>query len=344
MKAAAITSFSSPLEIVEMAKPVPGPRQLLVRMEVSGLCRTDVHAAQGDWPVRPRLPLVPGHEGIGIVEARGTEVDNHAVGDRVAIAWLGGVCGQCRYCVDGRENLCEAQLNTGYSVNGTLAEYAVTDAAAAVGVPTGVDPFDAAPLTCAGVSAYKAIKVARIMPTERVAVFGIGGLGHLAVQYARLVGATVIAVDVEEGKLELSRRLGAHHCVNARNVKPVEAIRDLGGADVAVVLAPSNEVFGQAFRALRRGGRMVCIALPGRGEFTIPVFDTVMHGLTVTGSVVGTRNDLREVFELHAQGQTQVVAERRRLEEINTSIEQLLYGAVPARIVFDLRPEALASS
>ncbi|GAB3195114.1 alcohol dehydrogenase AdhP [Nocardioides hungaricus] len=337
MKAAVVTSFTTPLELQDRPVPEPGPGQVLVRIEVSGLCHTDIHAAHGDWPVKPTPPFVPGHEGVGVVEALGPGVTHRAVGDRVAIPWLGHACGHCDHCISGWETLCEEQQNSGYSIDGTFAEYAVADAAYVVPVPTGVDPRDAAPLTCAGVTTYKAIKVAGIRPAERVAVFGIGGLGHLAVQYARLVGGTVIAVDVEDEKLELARELGADHVVNARTTDPVAAIEALGGADVAVVLAVIPSVFEQALAALRRGGRLVCVGLPPEtdGPMSLPIFSTVLKGVSVIGSIVGTRQDLAEVFDLHARGRTRVVAETRKLDEVNGAIDDVLSGRAPARIVFE---------
>jgi propanol-preferring alcohol dehydrogenase len=227
MHAAVVTDFTSPLEIQDRPVPVPGAGQVLVRIEASGLCHTDIHAAHGDWPVKPTPPFVPGHEGVGIVEALGAGVTNRSVGERVALPWLGHACGHCDYCVSGWETLCESQQNTGYSIDGGLAEFALADADYVVPVPAGVSAHDAAPLTCAGVTTYKAIKVAGIRPTERVAVFGVGGLGHLAVQYAALVGGSVIAVDVEQAKFDLAGELGAHHLVNARETDPVAAIEQM---------------------------------------------------------------------------------------------------------------------
>ena len=338
MKAAVVTSFTEPLEVQDREIPAPGPGQVLVRMEATGLCHTDIHAAHGDWPVKPTPPFVPGHEGVGIIEALGEGVTQRAVGDRVALPWLGRACGHCDHCVAGWETLCEEQQNTGYSIDGSFAEYAVADATYVVPVPDGVSPRDAAPLTCAGVTTYKAIKVAHIRPSERVAVFGIGGLGHLAVQYARLVGGVVIAVDVEDDKLELAHELGADHVVNARTTDPVAAIEALGGADVAVVLAVIPSVFEQAFAALRRGGRLVCVGLPPEsdGPMSLPIFPTVLKGISVIGSLVGTRNDLAECFDLHARGLTRVVTETRRLEDVNACFEEVLAGEVPARLVFEM--------
>ena len=336
MKAAVVTDFGKPLEIQELPVHEPGPGQVLVRMLASGLCHTDIHAAHGDWPVKPHPPFIPGHEGVGAVERVGAGVSDALLGTRVAVPWLGSSCGHCRYCLTGWETLCESQVNTGYSVDGCYAEYAVADAGAVVAVPESLTTLDAAPLTCAGVTTYKAIKVARVVPTERVAVFGIGGLGHLAVQYARIVGAFVTAVDVEPDKLGLAQELGADRIVNARRHDPVAEIQAAGGADVAVVLAAAPQVFEQAYRSLRRGGRLVCVALPGDGAtISVPIFETVLGGITVLGSIVGTRQDLAEVFALHAAGRTQVAAESRRLEQVNECFDEVLTGRAEARLVFE---------
>ncbi|SQE00102.1 MULTISPECIES: zinc-dependent alcohol dehydrogenase [unclassified Parafrankia] len=335
MQAAVVTDFRAPLQIVDRPVPTPGPGQVLVRIEASGLCHTDIHAAHGDWPVKPTPPFVPGHEGVGVVEVLGAGVTGRAVGDRVAIPWLGYACGRCRYCIGGWETLCEGQHNSGYTVDGAFAEYAVADADYAVPVPAGVSSFDAAPLTCAGVTTYKAIKVAGVVPAETVAVFGIGGLGHLALQYARIAGGFVVGVDVTEPKLALATELGADHVVNARSTDPVEAIQKLGGADVAVALAASPRAFEQAFASLRRGGRLVCVALPADGTMSIPIFDLVLKGISVRGSIVGTRNDLAEVFRLHAAGRTRVIAARRKLDDVNVCMDEVLASEVPARLVFE---------
>jgi propanol-preferring alcohol dehydrogenase len=336
MRAAVVERFDQDIRIEDAPVPAPAAGQALVRIEASGLCHTDIHAAHGDWPVTPTPPFIPGHEGVGIVEEIADDVTAVRVGDRVALPWLGHACGHCQYCIDGRETLCLEQRNTGYSIDGAFAQYAVADAAYVVRVPDGVSAVDAAPLTCAGVTTYKAIKVARVTPAERVAVFGIGGLGHLALQYARLVGGITVAVDVTEEKLDLAKELGADQVVNAATEDPVAAIQAAGGADVAVVLAANSAVFDQAYRSLRRGGRLVCVALPKDGTFPVPIFDLVLGGKSVIGSIVGTREDLREVFALHAAGRTRVISEVRRLDDVAASMEDVLAGQVSARIVFDL--------
>lgn len=336
MKAAVVSMFRKPLEIKDLPEPEPGPGQLLVRVEASGLCHTDIHAAHGDWPVKPKLPLVPGHEGVGHVMEIGAGVSESLRGKRVAVPWLATSCGRCRYCLTGWETLCESQRNTGYSVDGAYAEYALAYANGVVEVPDGVSAFDAAPLTCAGVTTYKAIKVARITPAERVAVFGIGGLGHLAVQYARIVGGLVSAVDIDKVKLDLAEELGADQLVNAQTTDPVKELHKVGGADVAVVLAASPKVFEQAYQSLRRGGRMVMVGLPGdNATVDVPIFQTVLGGISVVGSIVGTRQDLAEVFALHAAGRTKVIAEPRQLADVNTCFDDILASRVPARLVFE---------
>src|SRR3954468_21305548 len=333
-KAAVVHDFSSELAIEQVPEVPLLDGQVRVKVEASGLCHTDIHAAHGDWPVKPSPPFVPGHEGVGIVVELGPGVTEVAVDDRVAMPWLGYACGTCDYCVSGWETLCLQQKNMGYSIDGGLGEYTTAYARYVVQVPAGIDPFDAAPLTCAGVTTYKAVKVAGTRPSDLVAVFGVGGLGHLAIQYAAIAGATVVAVDLYDEKLSLALELGATHTVNARLRDPADAIQELGGADQAIVLAVAPTAFEQAYRSLRRGGTLVFVALPKDNHVELPIFETVLNGITVVGSIVGTRNDLREVFELHAQGRTQVIRETRSLDEVNEAIDDVEAGRVTARIVF----------
>jgi propanol-preferring alcohol dehydrogenase len=337
MKAAVVHDFQKPLRIQDIAKPEPGPGQVVVKIETSGLCHTDIHAAHGDWPVKPTPPFVPGHEGVGLVEQIGLGVAGLREGDRVAVPWLGWACGYCEYCASGRETLCPDQRNTGYSVDGCYAEYVLADAAYVGRVPDGVDPLDAAPLSCAGITTYKAVKVSGARSSDLVAVFGIGGLGHLAVQYARIAGASVAAVDLVDSKLELARELGAQHTVNAAVEDPAEAIQALGGADAAICLAVSPKACEQAFKSLKPGGTLVFVGLPADNYVRLPIFETVLQGITVVGSIVGTRVDLAETFELHDDGRTRVVRETRQLDDVNEAFEQIEKGAVDARLIFDFR-------
>jgi len=336
-QAAVVHDFKAPLTIEERPVPTPGEGQVLVRIEASGLCHTDIHAAHGDWPVKPTLPLVPGHEGVGRIEAIGPEVHGpFGEGDRIAIPWLGYACGECRYCNDGRETLCEKQLNSGYAIDGAYAEYALAYARHAVRVPEAVESLVAAPLTCAGVTTYKAVKVSGARPSMLAVVFGVGGLGHLAVQYAEIAGCTVVAVDIHDDKLEFAKQLGATYTVNAATQDPVEEIKKLGGADVAIATAVSPAAFEQAFASMARGGTLVFVGLPAENIVKLPIFETVLQGITIRGSIVGTHQDLEEVFHLHELGRTKVLYQTRRLDQVNEAFREVEDGSAgTARLVFE---------
>ncbi|MEW2399451.1 zinc-dependent alcohol dehydrogenase [Streptomyces sp. NPDC046862] len=340
MRAAVVRALGEPLVIEERPDPEPGPGQVRIRVEASGLCHTDIHAARGDWPVRPNPPFVPGHEGVGLVEALGDGVTHLTVGQRVAVPWLGSACGRCEHCLSGWETLCERQVNTGYGCDGGHAEKMLARADFAQPVPDGINPMEAAPLTCAGVTTYKALKVAGVRPAQLVAISGIGGLGHLAVQYAKIAGATVAAVDVTDDKLALAAELGADLVIDARREDPGEVLRRHGGAHAALALAVNEAAFRAVNSGLRRGGKLVMVALPAHGTIQVPIFDTVLGGTSVIGSIVGTRQDLAEVFQLHAAGRTKVVYETRPLASVNECVDEVLRGQVKARIVFDLGTES----
>jgi len=333
MKAAVVPELGAPLEIRDVPVPSPGPGQVLVKIEAAGLCHTDIHAARGEWPVEPKIPLIPGHEGVGVVEQVGDGDLPVNVGDRVALPWLGYACGHCRGCVSGWETYCATPQYMGYTIDGSYAEYAIGYASHVVKVPDEVSSLDAAPLTCAGVTTYKGLKVAHPQPSDTVMVVGIGGLGHLGLQYAKIFGSTTVAVDVEDEKLQLARDLGADHVVDARTSQPSDAV---DGVDVALVTVPSPAAMQAAHAALAPGGRLVIVGLPADDRLELPVFDTVLTGKSVIGSLVGTRNDLTDCFSLHARGLTKVVAQTRRLEDVNECFEEVLEGRVPARLVFDM--------
>lgn len=336
MKAAIVREFGKPLAVEDVRKPTPGPGEIVVKVEAAGLCHTDIHAAHGDWPLKPNLPFIPGHEGVGIVESLGAGVTEVKEGDRVAIPWLGYACGACDYCVSGWETLCEKQLPTGYFVDGSYAEYSKASARYVGRVPNGVDPFAAAPLTCAGVTTYKAVKVSGVRSSNLTAIFGAGGLGHLAVQYAAIAGATVVAVDLIEEKLKLAKELGATYTVNAQEEDAAAAIKRLGGADQAIVVAVSPKAYEQAYACLRRGGTLVFVGLPADNYVKIPIFETVLNAITIKGSVVGTRADLADVLGLQAAGRTKVVYEKRPLERVNEAFHEVEEGRAKARLVFQL--------
>jgi propanol-preferring alcohol dehydrogenase len=336
MKAAVVNQFHQNLEIKEVPIPKPGYGEILVKIKACGVCHTDLHAANGDWPVKPKLPLIPGHEGVGVVEKVGEGVTSIKVGDRVGIPWLYSACGECEYCLTGWETLCKKQLNAGYSVDGGYAEYCKAPAAYVAKIPDNMSFEEAAPIFCAGVTTYKALKVTDAKPGDWVAIYGIGGLGHVALQYAKAMGFNVIAVDIQDEKLELAKKLGADLTVNGKSVDPVEAIQDqVGGAHAAVSVAVTPKAFEQAYRSVRRGGSLVVVGLP-TGELPIPIFDTVLNGVTVRGSIVGTRKDLQEALDFAARGKVKTIIETQPLEKINEVFERMEKGQINGRVVLTL--------
>ena len=336
MKAILVEEFKKRPQVKEVVEPkLRSPFDALVRIHASGVCHTDLHAADGDWPVKPTLPFIPGHEGVGVVEEVGALVTNIKRGDRVGIPWLHSACGECDYCLTGWETLCESQLNTGYSVNGGFAELAVADARYVGKIPEGLEFADVAPHFCAGVTTYKAVKVSGSAPDKTVLISGIGGLGHMALQYARVTGARTIAVDVTEEKLDLAKRLGADEIINARSVDVAEAAQKLGGADVVIGTAVSARAFAGAFAALRRGGKMVLVGLPPEA-LPVPIFDLVLKGVSVIGSIVGTRKDLRETLELAARGLVRCNHTKARMEDINDVFDEMRAGRIDGRVVLDV--------
>lgn len=336
MKAAVVRQFGQPLAIEEVETPRPGQGEILVRVAASGVCHTDLHAAHGDWPVKPEPPFIPGHEGVGHVVAVGQGVKHVKEGDRVGVPWLYSACGHCEHCLGGWETLCESQQNTGYSVNGGFADYTLADAGYVGRLPDNVDFLEIAPVLCAGVTVYKGLKMTETRPGQWVVISGIGGLGHMAVQYARAMGFNVAAVDIDDGKLALAERLGATLTVNAMKADPAEVLkREIGGAHGVLVTAVSPKAFDQAQRMLRRGGTVVLNGLPP-GEFPLPIFDTVLNGITVRGSIVGTRQDLQEALDFAGEGKVKATVASDKLENINDVFQRMIDGKIEGRIVLDM--------
>lgn len=337
MRAAVVHAFGQPLVLEEVPIPVPGPGEVLVKIVSTGVCHTDLHAADGDWPVKPTPSFIPGHEGAGIVAAVGPGVNNLKEGDPVGIAWLHDACGDCEYCVGGWETLCESQHDSGYSVNGTFAEYAIGSAAYVARLPGNPDFAALAPILCAGVTTYKGIKETEAKPGEWIAISGIGGLGHIAIQYAKAMGLHVAALDVSEEKLALARQLGAEIAIDARSPDAAAQVvkQTGGGAHGVLVTAVSPPAFSQALRMVRRKGTVSLVGLPP-GDFQTPIFDVVLKRITLRGSIVGTRNDLAEALAFAADGKVRAHIHKAKLDDINQVFADLKAGKVDGRIVIDL--------
>jgi propanol-preferring alcohol dehydrogenase len=305
-----------------------------VKTEFCGVCHTDIHAADGDWPLKPQLPFIPGHEGIGRVSAIGAGVTMVKEGDRVGVPWLHSACGHCEYCLTAWETICPAETFTGYNTNGAFAEYLLADPNYVAHIPTGLSPQEAAPIICAGVTSYKGIKQTEAKPGEWLAVSGIGGLGHLAIQYAKHMGLKVCAVDVDDGKLALAKSLGAEVTVNAKEGDPAAAVKKAtdGGAHGVLITAPSLPAFKQGVGMTRKHGICVLVGIPP-GDFPVPLFNVVADCISIRGSFVGNREDLAEALSFAAEGKVKADIELQPLSAINTVFKRLEAGDVSARVV-----------
>ncbi|WP_025659212.1 alcohol dehydrogenase AdhP [Rhizobium sp. IBUN] len=337
MKAAVVRQFRTPLVIEDVPVPSPHPGQILVKYEATGVCHTDLHAANGDWPVKPSPPFIPGHEGVGYVAAIGAGVTRVKEGDRVGVPWLHSACGYCPQCRTGWETLCASQSNTGYSVNGTFAEYGLADPEFVGALPDHLEFGPAAPVLCAGVTVYKGLKETEVRPGEWVAISGVGGLGHMAVQYAKAMGMHVVAADIFEEKLALAKQLGADVTINCKAGDAVEQVRKAtdGGVHGALVTAVSPAAMEQAFGFLRSRGTMALVGLPP-GMISLPVFETVLKRITVRGSIVGTRQDLEESLQFAAEGKVTPHFSWEGLESINDIFHRMEAGKIDGRIVMRL--------
>jgi len=337
MQVAVVEAFGRPLVLQEWDIPDPGPGQILVKTEACGVCHTDLHAAKGDWPLKPTLPFIPGHEGIGLVAALGSGVTLVKEGDRVGVPWLYSACGHCEHCLSGWETVCPQAEFGGYTRNGGFAEYLLADPRYVARVPPGLTPAAAAPIVCAGVTTYKGIKQTEARPGEWLVVSGVGGLGHLAIQYARAMGLHVCAVDIDEGKLAHAKRLGADLVVNAMTDDPAAAVKKAtgGGAHGVLITAPSLGAFKQGVGMTRSRGTCVLVGLPP-GDFPVPLFDVVARCITIRGSFVGTRRDMEEALAFAADRKVEADIELQPLSSVNGIFERLQRGDVAARVVLVL--------
>ncbi len=337
MRAAVAHQFKAPLVLEEVPIPTPGPGEVLVKVKASGVCHTDLHAIDGDWPVKPALPLIPGHEGVGLVAAIGPGVEDLKEGDAVGVPWLHHACRACEYCETGWETLCEKQANTGYGVNGGYAEYVLASAPFVGRLPANPDWVSMAPILCAGVTVYKGLKETEARPGEWVMISGIGGLGHVAVQYAKAMGLHVIGIDIGEPKLALARQLGAELAFDARDPDLIAKVMKEtgGGAHGVLVTAVSPAAFTQAIGCARRRSTVALIGLPP-GEFPTPIFDVVLKRITIRGSIVGTRRDLDEAIAFAAQGQVKATVAAEPLENVNAVLDRLRAGTIEGRVALVL--------
>ena len=339
MKAAVLHAFKTPLAFEEVPRPEPAGDEVLIEVEVCGVCHSDLHVAQGDWPQLASIvkkPLILGHEIVGRVVERGAAVQSVEIGDRVGVPWVQWTCGQCEFCREGNENLCVRQRITGVMADGGYAEFTKAPASHIVKIPDALRSEQAAPLLCAGVTVHRALKQSGIRAGQRLAVFGVGGLGHLAVQIARAAGAEVTAIDIAEEKLSLAKSLGATRTLNASNRDAVKELRASGGVHVALVTSAAKSAYDMAFYCVRPTGTLLAVGLPA-GEISFPAILLAAGEIQIKASAVGTREDLREILAMAAAGAVHCQVSPRPLAETNEVLGQLSRGEISGRVVLRLR-------
>ena len=339
---AVVKTGKGKMELKTVPVPKPENNEVLVKMETSGICHTDLHAMLGDWPVETKENLILGHEGVGLIVAMGDNVKNHKIGDRVGIAWLHDTCLECEFCLTGRETLCPNQNMTSYTKDGTFAEYQVGHADFVAKIPEGLDLIKAGPLMCAGVTTYKAVKQSEVKANQWLAVIGVGGLGHLAVEYAVAMGINVIGIDINDAQLELAKKSGATHTINSRGKSSEELLKEVSaiskyGADGAVITAVAPIAFEQGAAIIKPGGTNVLVGLPANSKMEIDIFWTVLQGKKILGSIVGTRQDLVEALEYGAMGKVIPKTNVVKLEDVKSIFEKMEKGTQIGRAVIDFR-------
>jgi propanol-preferring alcohol dehydrogenase len=335
MQAAVLHEFKKPLTIEDVPRPVPNADEVLIQVEACGVCHSDLHLAEGDWPQLAAItkrPLILGHEIAGHVIERGASVRDMQVGERVGLPWIYWTCGECELCLEGNENLCARQKITGVTVDGGFAELVTAPASHVVKIPDRLSSFDVAPLFCAGLTVYRSLKHAGILPGQRVAIFGIGGLGHLAVQIARNMGADITAIDVADEKLALARSLGASHGLNATSTKVIKELRAKGGVHLALVTSAAKSAYDLAFSCLRPTGTLLVVGLPSESLCFPPILMAALE-VRIRASAVGTRQELSEVLAMANDGKIICHATRRPLAEVNDVLDQMRRGQVSGRVV-----------
>ena len=333
MTAAVIRRAREPIVLEERRVPDPGPGQVRIRVEACGICACDLRLQEGYFDLA-KLPVVPGHEVVGRVDAVAPDVSAWVPGDRVGVSWIWSTCGVCDACVAGDDPGCARQEVCGVTVDGGYAPYLVAPAPFVTRVPDELSAAEAAPLFCAGLTTYAGLQAAGVAAGMTVAVQGLGGLGHLGLQYANALDAKVVAITRGAGKVDLARELGALEVIDAAEDDPAAALRDLGGADVVLATAPSGRAMGPLLGGLKPRGALVIV---GASAESFPLAPGAVIGgrLRVIGSAAGSRRQMREALDLAVRHAIRPIVETCRLDEVPRAFERLARGEVRLRAVIE---------
>jgi len=337
-----IEKTGGPVQFKEIDVQQPGPDEVLINIKYSGVCHTDLHAVNGDWPLPTKLPLVGGHEGAGVVVAKGDLVEDIEIGEHAGVKWINGTCLACDFCQQADEPLCSKALLSGYTVDGSFQQYCIAKAAHVARLHKDI-PLDAvAPVLCAGITVYKGLKESGAKPGQTVAIVGAGGgLGSLAQQYAKAMGLRTIAIDSgDEKKKMCMEQLGSYAFVDFAKsnnvVKEVqEATEDGLGPHAVILVAVNEKPFQQAAEYVRPRGSVVCIGLPAGAYLKAPVFESVIKMVTIKGSYVGNRKDTAEALEFYRRGVIKAPFKVVGLSELQKVYDLMHQGQIAGRYVLD---------
>lgn len=338
MKAALLQEFKKPLVLTDIDRPIPADDEVLIQVEACGVCHSDLHVAEGDWTQLSRIvkkQAVLGHEVAGRVAEKGRAVKDLQIGDRVGVPWIYWSCGECEFCRQGDENLCSRQMITGVTVDGGYAEFMKARATHVEKIPSRLSSTEVAPLFCAGVTVLRALRQSKISRGQRLAIFGVGGLGHLAIQIGRNLGAEITAIDISDEKLAFAKSLGATHTLNAKSADVVKELRGKGGAHVALVTSAAKAAYDAAFYGLRPTGTLMVVGLPAE-NISFPAIMMAAGEVHIKASAVGTRKDLRDVLAMAAEGKLHCQVAGRPLDQINQIFDEMRSGQIAGRIVLTI--------
>ncbi|GAB1545393.1 alcohol dehydrogenase catalytic domain-containing protein [Scytonema sp. NUACC21] len=337
MKAAVLPNYHQFLQIRDLPVPSISPQEVLIRVRACGICGSDVHLLDGDFAPYSQVPIIPGHEVVGVIEQVGEQINYLKLGNRVGLPWTQGTCGHCRYCVRGETTLCPEQQTTGINLNGGYAEYIKAPARDVTVIPDAISFEEAAPLFCAGITVFTPFNYTNFQPGQRVAVLGVGGLGHLALQFAHALGAHTVAVSRGADKLKLAKeKLGADEVIDSANEDWVQQLQQMGGAEVILATANSSKLMSEAVNALAPDGTLVLLAVDNEQLLLPPSLFLINGRRRVMGNPAGSLKDMRQMLEFAAAHGIRPLIETHPLKDVQLALDRVRAGKPRFRAVLTM--------